>query len=136
MKTILTPPSNPTQRSTTVTTNLYELIEAVQNEVGPRTTNSSLPQSCISCVPDALPSSITWKQAIATDQRHKAPCAVTSVASTQLPGDRLYPAATYQKRRENAGSPGDGSRCRKNLSYLPIRPVYRHGLLTAPKCPS
>ena len=35
MKTVLTPPSNPPQRSTTVTTNLYELIEAVQNEVGP-----------------------------------------------------------------------------------------------------
>ena len=35
MKTVLTPPSNPTQGSTTVTTNLYELIEAVQNEVGP-----------------------------------------------------------------------------------------------------
>ena len=35
MKTILKPPLNTTQRSTTVTTNLYELIEAVQNEVGP-----------------------------------------------------------------------------------------------------
>ena len=51
MKTILKPPLNPTQRSATVTTNLYELIEAVQNQVGPRTMNSSLPQSCISCVP-------------------------------------------------------------------------------------
>ena len=35
MKTILNPLLNPTQRSTTVTTNLYELIEAVQNQVGP-----------------------------------------------------------------------------------------------------
>ena len=35
MKTILKPPLNTTQRSTTVTTNLYELIEAVQNQVGP-----------------------------------------------------------------------------------------------------
>ena len=35
MKTILNLPLNPTQRSTTVTTNLYELIEAVQNQVGP-----------------------------------------------------------------------------------------------------
>ena len=34
MKTVLKPPLNPTQRSTTVTTNLYELIEAVQNQVG------------------------------------------------------------------------------------------------------
>jgi hypothetical protein len=35
MKTILEPPLNTTQRSTTVTTNLYELIEVVQNQVGP-----------------------------------------------------------------------------------------------------
>ena len=35
MKTILKPPLNTTQRSTTVTTNLYELIEAVQNQIGP-----------------------------------------------------------------------------------------------------
>jgi hypothetical protein len=35
MKTILKPPLNPTQRLATVTTNLYELIEAVQNQVGP-----------------------------------------------------------------------------------------------------
>jgi hypothetical protein len=35
MKTILKSPLNPTQRSATVTTNLYELIEAVQNQVGP-----------------------------------------------------------------------------------------------------
>ena len=35
MKTILKPPLNPTQKSATVTTNLYELIEAVQNQVGP-----------------------------------------------------------------------------------------------------
>ncbi len=35
MKTILKPLLNTTQRSTTVTTNLYELIEAVQNQVGP-----------------------------------------------------------------------------------------------------
>ena len=34
MKAILKPPLNPTQRSATVTTNLYELIEAVQNQVG------------------------------------------------------------------------------------------------------
>jgi hypothetical protein len=34
MKTILKPPLNTTQRSTTVTTSLYELIEAVQNHVG------------------------------------------------------------------------------------------------------
>ena len=36
MKTILKPPLNTTQRSTTVTTNLYELIEAVQDQVGPK----------------------------------------------------------------------------------------------------
>ena len=35
MKTILKPPLHTTQRSTTVTTSLYELIEAVQNQVGP-----------------------------------------------------------------------------------------------------
>ena len=35
MKTILKPPLNTTQRSTAVMTNLYELIEAVQNQVGP-----------------------------------------------------------------------------------------------------
>jgi hypothetical protein len=35
MKTTLKPPLTPTQRSTTVTTSLYELIEAVQNQVGP-----------------------------------------------------------------------------------------------------
>jgi len=35
MKTILKPPLNPIQRSATITTNLYELIEAVQNQVGP-----------------------------------------------------------------------------------------------------
>ena len=35
MKTILKPLLTTTQRSTTVTTNLYELIEAVQNQVGP-----------------------------------------------------------------------------------------------------
>ena len=35
MKTIVKPLSNTTQRSTAVTTNLYELIEAVQNQVGP-----------------------------------------------------------------------------------------------------
>ena len=34
MKTIVKPPSNTTQRSTTVTTSLYELIEAVQDQVG------------------------------------------------------------------------------------------------------
>jgi len=34
MKTILKPLLNPIQRSATVTTNLYELIEAVQNQVG------------------------------------------------------------------------------------------------------
>lgn len=38
MKTILKPPLNTTntsQKSTTITTNLYELIEAVQNQVEP-----------------------------------------------------------------------------------------------------
>jgi hypothetical protein len=35
MKTTLKPPLNTTQRSTTITTNLYELVEAVQNQVGP-----------------------------------------------------------------------------------------------------
>jgi hypothetical protein len=35
METILKPPLDTTQRSTTVTTSLYELIEAVQNQVGP-----------------------------------------------------------------------------------------------------
>ena len=35
MKTVLKLPLNTTQASTTVTTNLYELIEAVQNQVGP-----------------------------------------------------------------------------------------------------
>ena len=35
MKTVLKPPLNTTQKSTTITTNLYELIEAVQNQVGP-----------------------------------------------------------------------------------------------------
>jgi hypothetical protein len=35
MKTILKPPLHTTQRSTIITTNLYELIEAVQNQVGP-----------------------------------------------------------------------------------------------------
>ena len=35
METILKPPLNTTQRSTAVMTNLYELIEAVQNQVGP-----------------------------------------------------------------------------------------------------
>jgi hypothetical protein len=35
MKAILKPPLNPTRRSATVTTNLYELIEAVQNQIGP-----------------------------------------------------------------------------------------------------
>ena len=35
MKPILKPQLNTTQRSTTVTTNLYELIEAVQTQVGP-----------------------------------------------------------------------------------------------------
>ena len=35
MKTILKPPLHPTQKSTTITTNLYELVEAVQNQIGP-----------------------------------------------------------------------------------------------------
>ena len=35
MKTILKPLLNTMQRSTTVTTNLYELIASVQNQVGP-----------------------------------------------------------------------------------------------------
>jgi hypothetical protein len=35
MKTVLKPPLNTTQKSTPITTNLYELIEAVQNQVGP-----------------------------------------------------------------------------------------------------
>ena len=35
MKTILKPPLHTTHRSITVTTSLYELIEAVQNQVGP-----------------------------------------------------------------------------------------------------
>ena len=35
MKTILKPPLHTTQESTTITTNLYELVEAVQNQVGP-----------------------------------------------------------------------------------------------------
>jgi hypothetical protein len=35
MKTTLKPPLSTTQHSTTVTTNLYELIEAVQHQVGP-----------------------------------------------------------------------------------------------------
>ncbi len=35
MRTILKPLLNTTQESTTITTNLYELIEAVQNQVGP-----------------------------------------------------------------------------------------------------
>jgi hypothetical protein len=35
VKTILKPPLNTTQTSTTVTTNLYDLVEAVQNQVGP-----------------------------------------------------------------------------------------------------
>ena len=34
METILKPLLNTSRRSTTVTTNLYELIEAVQNQVG------------------------------------------------------------------------------------------------------
>jgi hypothetical protein len=35
METILKPPLNTTQRLSPVTTNLYELVEAVQNQVGP-----------------------------------------------------------------------------------------------------
>ena len=35
METILKPPLNTTQQSTTVTTNLYELVEAIQDQVGP-----------------------------------------------------------------------------------------------------
>ena len=35
MKTMLKPPLHTTQRSTTITTNLYELVEAVQNQLGP-----------------------------------------------------------------------------------------------------
>jgi hypothetical protein len=35
METMLKPPLKPTQKPATVTTNLYELIEAVQNQVGP-----------------------------------------------------------------------------------------------------
>jgi hypothetical protein len=35
METILKPPLNTTQRLSTVTTSLYELVEAVQNQVGP-----------------------------------------------------------------------------------------------------
>ena len=38
METILKPPTDTTntkQKSTPITTNLYELIEAVQNQVGP-----------------------------------------------------------------------------------------------------
>ena len=35
MKTLLKPPLDTTQRSATITTNLYELVEAVQNHVGP-----------------------------------------------------------------------------------------------------
>jgi hypothetical protein len=35
METILKPPLNTIQRLTTVTTSLYELVEAVQNQVGP-----------------------------------------------------------------------------------------------------
>jgi hypothetical protein len=35
METIIKPPLTITQRSNTVTTNLYELIEAVQSQVGP-----------------------------------------------------------------------------------------------------
>jgi hypothetical protein len=35
VKTMLKPPLNTTQRPTTITTNLYEIIEAVQNQVGP-----------------------------------------------------------------------------------------------------
>src|SRR2546428_9945518 len=95
-------------------------------------TNSSLPQSCISYVAGALLSSTIWEQAIATDQHHKAQCAVTSYPSKQLPGDKLYPASTYQKRRENAGSPGaDSPVSSKGLSYLPIRSVHRYSLLIA-----
>ena len=35
MQTVLKPPLNTTQKSKTITTSLYELIEAVQNQVGP-----------------------------------------------------------------------------------------------------
>jgi hypothetical protein len=35
METMLKPPLNTTQRLSTVTTSLYELVEAVQNQVGP-----------------------------------------------------------------------------------------------------
>jgi hypothetical protein len=35
METILKPPLYTTQLSTTVTTNLFELVEAVQDQVGP-----------------------------------------------------------------------------------------------------
>jgi hypothetical protein len=34
MQTMLKPPQNATQKSTTITTNLYELIEAVQQQIG------------------------------------------------------------------------------------------------------
>ena len=34
MQTMLKPPRNTTQKSTTITTNLYEQIEAVQQQVG------------------------------------------------------------------------------------------------------
>ena len=35
MQTVLKPPRSTTQKLTTMTTSLYELIEAVQTEVGP-----------------------------------------------------------------------------------------------------
>lgn len=35
MQTVLKPPLSRTQSTTTVTTSLYDLVEAVQNEVGP-----------------------------------------------------------------------------------------------------
>jgi hypothetical protein len=34
MQTVLKPPLNTTQRSRTITTNLYELVEAVQTAIG------------------------------------------------------------------------------------------------------
>jgi hypothetical protein len=34
MQTMLKPPRNTTQKSTAITTNLYELVEAVQKQVG------------------------------------------------------------------------------------------------------
>ena len=124
MKTILKPPLNTTQKSTTVTTNLYELIEAVQNQVGSE--NDELVVATVMYL-------LRTGHATFLRQHGSKPLQLTSAIRHSVPSPHSRANSCLAtgcilpqcpEARESAGSPGDGSPASRQTLVSPGAPIH------------